>query len=600
MKQFAAFCGTAVAVLLVLFFCVTAVSAFAPAFSGDSGTAFGTSSSMGAASVATGSAVGSDESADAAVKVAASDTQKSDAFWRRIDKIKNILFFTIKQAFFSTVVALIIGLPAAFFVACRKFPGRRFLASLSSVSLCIPPLLIALGYVIFFGMNGVFNRTVMALTGAKEPPFTFLYSFAGIIIAHGFYNFPIIMRTVSDTWRNLPEDEYNAAVLSGASKFRIFRTVTLFQLAPSIAGGSVIVFLYSFFSFVIVLLFGQAGGSTMEVEVYQAAKNTLDFKYAGQLALTETTAASLFVVGYVLLGKKGRRTHAGVSSLPPVRVHGAAEYALLAVIGGAILLFLVLPLAAIVFTGAGELIKLFSQRSFSTALLNTVATSLGSASLCVVTAFFFACVARRADPYGKSVVFRIVPLLPMAVSSIVIGFGLTNVMRRFHIAGTPVMLVITQAALTWPLAFQQVRGAMERIPMTVTDVASLLSPSRLDVIFRVQLPQTRRALFSAFAFCAAISAGDSNLPLILGIPRFETLSLYTYRLAGAYRFAAACGSGTVLIISSMVLFAFSDKLAGRHGAETRMVRGFVRSFVRGGVRGADKARKVWRSKHMGR
>ncbi len=568
MKHFAAFCGTAVAVLLVLFFCVTAVSAFAPAFSGGSGAAFGTGSGAQSSVVSGSGAGGSGASGLTAPdgSGAGSDLPDSDAFWRRIVKIKNILFFTIKQAFLSTVVALIIGLPAAFFVACRKFPGRRFLASLSSVSLCIPPLLIALGYVIFFGMNGVFNRTVMALTGTKEPPFTFLYSFAGIIIAHGFYNFPIIMRTVSDTWRNLPEDEYNAAVLSGASKFRIFRTVTLFQLAPSIAGGSVIVFLYSFFSFVIVLLFGQAGGSTMEVEVYQAAKNTLDFTYAGQLALTETTAASLFVVGYVLLGKKGRRTHAGVSSLPPVRVHGAAEYALLAVIGGAILLFLVLPLTAIVFTGAGDLIKLFSQKSFSNALLNTVVTSLGSAFLCVVTAFFFACVARRADPYGKSILFRIVPLLPMAVSSVVIGFGLTNVLRRFHIAGSPVMLVITQAALTWPLAFQQIRGAMERIPMAVTDAASLLSPSKLDVIFRVQLPQTRRALFSAFAFCAAISAGDSNLPLILGIPRFETLSLYTYRLAGAYRFAAACGSGTVLIISSMALFAFSDRLAGRRSS----------------------------------
>ena len=44
MKHFAAFCGTAVAVLLVLFFCVTAVSAFAPAFSGGSGAAFGTGS----------------------------------------------------------------------------------------------------------------------------------------------------------------------------------------------------------------------------------------------------------------------------------------------------------------------------------------------------------------------------------------------------------------------------------------------------------------------------------------------------------------------------------------------------------------------------
>ncbi|MCR4938874.1 MAG: iron ABC transporter permease [Treponemataceae bacterium] len=533
MKQFTAFCGTVLAVLLVLFFCVTAVSAFAPAFSDDSGSAYGTSSSA--------------------------DT----SFFKRITAIRNILFYTIKQAFLSTVVAVIIGLPAAFFTACRKFPGRRFLESLSSVSLCIPPLLIALGYVIFFGMNGVFNRAVMALIGVKNPPITFLYSFSGIIIAHGFYNFPVIMRTVSDTWKNLPEDEYNAAVLSGAGKFRIFRTITLFQLAPSVAAGAVIVFLYCFFSFIIVLLFGQAGGSTMEVEVYQAARNTLDFKYAGQLALTETVAASAFVLCYVLLGKKGRRTHAGVSTIQPKPVRGAAEIVGLSVTGLLILLFLLLPLAAIVFTGAGELLKIMGQKGFPAALLNTLYTSLSSAFLCVLTAFFFACVARRADPHGKSVVFRIIPLLPMAISSIVIGFGLTNLLRKFHIAGSPFLLVIAQASLTWPLAFQQIRGAMERIPSSVTDAASLLSPSRLDVIFRIQLPQVRRALFSSFAFCVALSAGDSNLPLILGIPRFATLSLFTYRLAGSYRFSAACAAGTILIFTSMALFALSDSISGK-------------------------------------
>ena len=94
MKQFAAFCGTAVAVLLVLFFCVTAVSAFAPAFSGDSRTASGTGSA---------GAVGSGAPADSAVPgvsgadpAAALSAQKSDAFWRRIVSIKNILFLIKK------------------------------------------------------------------------------------------------------------------------------------------------------------------------------------------------------------------------------------------------------------------------------------------------------------------------------------------------------------------------------------------------------------------------------------------------------------------------------------------------------------------------
>lgn len=519
MKRIAAICGITCAVLLVLFFCVSAVSAFIPAFGG------------------------------------------SSSFWGRAGTIWRILVFTVKQAFFSTLTALAIGLPAAYFTACRRFPGRRFLEALSSVSLCVPPLLIALGYVIFFGMNGIFNRTFMTVFSLKEPPFTLLYSFYGIVLVHGFYNFPIIMRTVGDAWKNLPEDEYNAALLSGAGRFRIFRTVTLYQLLPSMAAGSVIVFLYCFFSFIIVLLFGQAGCTTLEVEVYQTARNTLDFAYAGQLALTETLVASGFVVVYMLLGKKGSRTRTSLRTMQPSSVKGGAEHAGLFLVLGLILLFLIFPLGAIAFSGWGEFTKLFRQGAFRTSLQNTVVTAFSSSSICVVTAFVFACFARKADPEGKRTLFRVIPILPMAVSSVVIGFGIGNILQFFRLPRNAFLLVVCQGSVTWPFAYQQIRGAMDRIPQSVTDSARLLSRSPLDVVFRILIPQTRRGLFSAFAFCAAISAGDASLPLVLGISRFETLALYTYRLAGAYRFKTACAAGTVLIAASMLLTAIAGWLS---------------------------------------
>ena len=76
-----------------------------------------------------------------------------------------------------------------------------------------------------------------------------------IIIIHGFYNFPIVMRICSDSWQQLPVDEKNAATMLGANSFRIFRTVTFFQLLPAISSSAIMAFLYSFFSFIIVLLF---------------------------------------------------------------------------------------------------------------------------------------------------------------------------------------------------------------------------------------------------------------------------------------------------------------------------------------------------------
>ena len=169
-------------------------------------------------------------------------------------QILHVSAFTIAQALCSTAVALIVGVTAAFFTARRQFFGKRFLLSLSSVPLCIPSLLIALGFVSFFGMSGTLNTLLKALLHTDTPPLTFLYSFSGIIIAHGFYNFPLVMSNVHDAWSTIPQEQAEAARLLGARESRIFTTVTLFQLLPAIVSSCMLVFLYCFFSFSILFV----------------------------------------------------------------------------------------------------------------------------------------------------------------------------------------------------------------------------------------------------------------------------------------------------------------------------------------------------------
>ena len=183
----------------------------------------------------------------------------------RFARLFSALRFTFLEAFFSTLLAVAIGFPAAFFVARRDFPGRRFLLALSAVPLCVPPMIIALAFVLYFGRQGWLNYGLMSAFGLKEPPLSFLYSMTGVVIAHGLYDFPVIMRTVSRVWERLPADQEEAALLLGAKPVRVFRTVTLPALARPLLSGSALVFLYCFFSFVIVLLFGGVGGTTLEV-----------------------------------------------------------------------------------------------------------------------------------------------------------------------------------------------------------------------------------------------------------------------------------------------------------------------------------------------
>lgn len=495
--------------------------------------------------------------------------------------------FTFAQAFFSSALALALGLVGAFFCARRDFPARRFLLSLSAIPLSVPPLLIALGFVMFFGMNGAANSFLTRAFGLSSPPITALYSPAGVIAAHGFYNFPIVMRTCADAWGSLDREERDAAVMLGAGRLRVFCTVTLAQILPAVASSGIIVFLYSFFSFVIVLLFGGVGASVLEVEIFQAARSSLDFRRAARLAMIETAIAMLAVFAYALAEKRASAARAlgsAESALPRGKIHGAESLAAL-LFALLVALFLLAPLlcvAAGAFSPAAQgylassgkgfsltlanFSSLFARPSFRAALLNTALAAAAAACISVSAAFFFASCVKAADPSRKNAALRALPLLPMAVSSIVLGTGLTRAMPQ----GAPLMLPLAQGALFWPLAFRQIAGALDSIPMEVTEAARVLSGDSLYRVFSVYLPMARRRVASAFGFCFAASCGDTALPLVLGLPGFDTLALYTYRLAGSYRFREACACGLVLAALATPVFAITaggpSFFGGRRGS----------------------------------
>ena len=488
--------------------------------------------------------------------------------------VARVAAFTFAQAFFSSALALILGLAGAFFCARRDFVGRRFLLSLSSIPLSLPPLLIALGFVLFFGMSGSLNSFLMRVLNLDSAPITALYSPAGVIVAHGFYNFPIVMRSCADAWGSLDRKQRDAAVMLGAGKLRVFFTVTLAQILPAVASSGIIVFLYSFFSFVIVLLFGGVGVRVLEVEVFHAARTTLDFTRAARLAIIETAIAMLTVFAYALAEKKAAASRAlgfaeAVRPRCKIRKAEAVPAALFAL---AIAFFLLAPLfcvAAGAFANgpqgylarAGEgarftfknFASLFARASFRSALLNTVRTALATAALSVVAAFFFACCVKALDPLRKNARLRAIPLLPMAVSSIVLGFGLARAMPQ----GSSLLLPLAQASLYWPFAFRQVSAALDSIPTETTEAARILSPNGLYRVMSVYLPMCKRSLASAFGFCFAASCGDTTLPLVLALPGFSTLSLYTYRLAGSYHFREACACGLLLAAIAIPVFALT-------------------------------------------
>ncbi|MGP1454412.1 MAG: ABC transporter permease [Treponema sp.] len=468
--------------------------------------------------------------------------------------IWRIAYFTFVQALISAAGATLIGLCAAFFCARRAFFGRKALLSLSAIPLSIPPVVIALAFILFFGKNGVLNSCVRMLCGETHSLGALLYSTGGVLLVHTFYNFPIAMRTITSVWEQLPEETEQAAHLLGAAPFHIFRTIIMPALISPAASSFLIIFLYCFFSFIILLLLGGPGLTSLEAELYRELHRDVHSSVIPLIAGIETGIALTVMIGYAGLRKKMQDSSTALQYRREKKpITGGQEKACFALLLLLISLFLLAPLGSLAaysvqdpkhyqFTFTLKAWQSIVLRvSFWKALATTITTGLITASLAVGAALFFMYLIFASK---ISRIQHIIPFLPLAVSSVVLGAG----WLRFGVYPSIFTLIIVQTSLAWPFAWTHIETCFQNIPVDMGSAARLFTASRTDAFFRLCIPLCKKGIAAAFCSVFAISAGDASLPLVLNIAQFENIALLLFRYAGSYRFAESAAIASVLAV----------------------------------------------------
>ncbi|HJN91473.1 MAG TPA: ABC transporter permease subunit, partial [Dehalococcoidia bacterium] len=153
------------------------------------------------------------------------------------------IWFTLWQAAASTALTLLLGLPSAYIFARYDFPGKTLIKALTTVPFVMPTIVVAFGFLALIGPNGIL-------------PFNLTNSIWIILLAHVFYNYTIVVRTVSALWANVDPRTEEAARMLGAGPWQVFWRVTFPQIRPAVLAASMLVFLFTFTSFGVVLILG--------------------------------------------------------------------------------------------------------------------------------------------------------------------------------------------------------------------------------------------------------------------------------------------------------------------------------------------------------
>ncbi|MFB6086706.1 MAG: ABC transporter permease [Halodesulfurarchaeum sp.] len=494
-----------------------------------------------------------------------------------------LIGFTIYQALLSTVASLALGLPGAYLLSQYSFPGRETVRSLTMLPFVLPSIMVAIGFVAMFGDQGLLND-VLGIVGLG--PVSPMYTLKLIVLAHAFYNAPLITRIVSAAWEGIDRQMVDTARGLGAGPVRSFWDVALPQLLPAILTGALLTFLFTFMSFPIVLALGGLQLATVEVWLY-AHVQQLELAQAAGLAVVETVITLSLTYAYLryesgqagLSGVgRGPDREALLGSLRDPRRIGLFAYGLVVVI---VFLGPILSMVVESLTGPSGLTlqhyaflieRQLTGAPFQVKPLPAITNSLvfGTATLAVALPMGVTVAVLESRRFLWSRMLDAVLMAPLAVSGIVLGLGLlqglvfgTEILGfRVTVTG-PVAIVAAHAVAAYPFVARTVAPLLDRVDRQLLESARVLGATRARVRRDIEIPLVVPGIVAGAALAFAISIGefDSTVILAEGSASY-TMPVAVERYLGNRTLGPATAMGTVLLFVTAGSFLVIDRVGG--------------------------------------
>lgn len=492
--------------------------------------------------------------------------------------------FTAYQAFLSTLASLALGLPGAYVLARYEFPGRRTVRSLTLVPFVLPSIMVAVGFAAMFGANGPPNRVLAAL---GLPTVELMFTLQIIVLAHAFYNAPLVVRVVAAAWESVDTRTVETARSLGASPARAFRDVVVPQLLPAVLTSALLVFIFTFMSFPIVLALGGLQLATVEVWLYDRIR-TLRLTEAAGLAVLE--AIITLGLTYVYLRyETAQAATREISFRARKRLFATFDLERVAISAyGAVIVFvfvgpIVSMLIASVTDSGGVTFRyyelLFSRQDTvvgtrpGLAIRNSLVFAVGTLFLAVPMGIVISLATARDTLLAKLV--GTLAMVPFAVSGIVVGLGLLQTVvfgielfgYRLRVTGA-VAIVAAHAVGAYPFVVRTVAPALTSMDGRLVESARVLGASRTRALLDIELPLALPAVAAGAAFAFAISIGEfsSTVVLVEGGDAY-TMPVAVERYLADRTLGPATSMGSVLLVVTAVSFVMIERIGSYGGIE---------------------------------
>ena len=470
---------------------------------------------------------------------------------------------TLTLGFITGIISTAVGLLFAYVEVYVKLKTKvltglfRLVSMLPIVS---PPFVLSLSMIMLFGRSGIITRTLLHINDSN------VYGLKGIAIVQILTFFPVCYLMLTGLLKNIDPSLEEAARDMGASRWKVFTSVTFPLLLPGLGNAFLVTFIESVADFANPMLIG-GNYDTLATTIYLQVTGAYDATGAAAMSVVLLSlTVVLFLIQKYYLEKKTAATLTGKASRARMLITDTSVRIPLSVLCGAASIFVLLLYTMVPF---GALFKLWGRNYSLTfqwfdymlrtsgikAFKDSFVLSLIAAPLTALLSMVISYLVVKKKFKSKGFI-EFVSMLAMAVPGTVLGIGYirgyanglfrTGVMSSLY--GTGLILIIVFIVRSLPTGTRSGISALRQIDKSIEESAYDMGAGSARVFMTVTLPLIRDSFFSGLvtAFVRSITAISAIILLVT--PDYLLITCQINEQAEKGSYGIACAYATVLIL----------------------------------------------------
>ena len=479
-----------------------------------------------------------------------------------MQRFRKAFINTVELGAITGVLSTIVGLLFAYvdvYVKLRFKVVEKLFQVVSLLPVVSPPFVLSLSTIMLFGRSGIITRSILHIYDSN------VYGLKGIVIVQTLTFFPVCYLMLKGLLKNIDPSIEEAARDIGASRWKVFTSVTLPLLLPGLGNAFLVTFIESVADFANPMLIG-GDFDTLATTIYLQVTGSYDSTGAAAMSviLLSLTLILFFIQKYYL-EQKTAATLTGKASRERMPITDRSVTAPLTTICTLIAAFVVLMYIMIPF---GALFKLWGRdyslslkwfdylfkysgwKAFKDSFLLSIIAAPITALMSMVIAYL---VVKKK--FKSKAFIEFTSMLAMAVPGTVLGIGFirgyangifqTGFLKEIY--GTAVILIIVFIVRSLPVGTRSGISALRQIDKSIEESAYDLGAGSGKVFTTVTLPLIKDSFFSGLVTSFVRSITAISAIILLVTPQFLLITCQINEFAEKGYYGVACAYATILI-----------------------------------------------------